>query len=895
MLVRLGGDRRTLGEVAAVCAYAVRRIPNGAAHDRDASVACARLLNLINTAEGDQGDGGATAVLELWAWARASAAMTLADPVARTAYRRIGDLYLDRFRREGERSCLDRAVDAFQLAVLLGAVPTAPVITAPDDRGRNCLGLLGLALRLRFDVAGDVADLDRAISAFRGVLSGDSTGSTPGDEEWAAAVGQLCELLVHRFDHAGDLGDLDEVIKLNTVVRQRHAGPAYAAPGAAAAVSALQRRARITKSSRDARLSAIARWQQSRQDPSRPPLDLPGESAAERARLWAAPDLAEREDLLHRLFEVLSWEGERVTRTGPEFVRINDEMIVAQTMMLQALPDDEPAVHRSEHAMVLGLAHEERYHRDGDPEDAARARPLLAEAARTPGIPVQDRIRCLRGEGELAAEAGDWAASLTAYQLALDQMPLLISRHLPRADYVRLLEKQYGLVTDAASAAVRAGDPRQALELLERGRGLLIGQALDVREQVENPTLMRIAEELSTLAETVPSSGNPAAASPADRRRELGRAWDKEMQRIRSTGGCGTTPQYTGAFEELRRAGDDCPLIIVNVSALGSDALVLNEGALSVVPLPGLTVQELNARVETWYGTVPFAELSPRDEEACAAAQEPLREVLGWLWDAVAGPVLDRLPGVARVRWMPTGALTFLPLHAAGHRDDGVMSRVVSSYTPTVRLLLRDRGKTPAAFPVSLVTAPQQEGLPPLPGVAQEAAGVADAFPQAQAAGSLTRLEGPQATPAAVLDLARRGGWLHFAGHAESGGSDPTRGALRVYGGGVRVAELLSSPVQGGELAYLSACSTTQSYSSTLTDEVIHLGAAFRTAGFRQVIGTLWRVPDGTAATTARLFYQEIRTDSPAQAAHALHRTLASLRRRHPLLPSRWAAYVHLG
>jgi hypothetical protein len=38
--------------------------------------------------------------------------------------------------------------------------------------------------------------------------------------------------------------------------------------------------------------------------------------------------------------------------------------------------------------------------------------------------------------------------------------------------------------------------------------------------------------------------------------------------------------------------------------------------------------------------------------------------------------------------WVPTGNLSYLPLHAAGRDDECVLDRVVSSYTPTVRSLL---------------------------------------------------------------------------------------------------------------------------------------------------------------------------------------------------------------
>jgi hypothetical protein len=78
-------------------------------------------------------------------------------------------------------------------------------------------------------------------------------------------------------------------------------------------------------------------------------------------------------------------------------------------------------------------------------------------------------------------------------------------------------------------------------------------------------------------------------------------------------------------------------------------------------------------------------------------------DVLAWIWDTITGPILDHLGHThpveegrrwPRIWWSPTGPLTVLPLHAAGHHvDDGraVLDRVVSSYTPTVRMLTRAR------------------------------------------------------------------------------------------------------------------------------------------------------------------------------------------------------------
>ncbi|WP_371604901.1 CHAT domain-containing protein [Streptomyces sp. NBC_01220] len=74
------------------------------------------------------------------------------------------------------------------------------------------------------------------------------------------------------------------------------------------------------------------------------------------------------------------------------------------------------------------------------------------------------------------------------------------------------------------------------------------------------------------------------------------------------------------------------------------------------------------------------------------------------MWDAIAEPVLNALDlrettkEGHRLWWAPTGLLTFLPLHAAGHHEerdrDGarpVLDRVVSSYTPALRALREAR------------------------------------------------------------------------------------------------------------------------------------------------------------------------------------------------------------
>jgi CHAT domain-containing protein len=196
---------------------------------------------------------------------------------------------------------------------------------------------------------------------------------------------------------------------------------------------------------------------------------------------------------------------------------------------------------------------------------------------------------------------------------------------------------------------------------------------------------------------------------------------------------------------------------------------------------------------------------------------------------------------------------------------------------------------------MQIVAVAEAPRLPPLPGVTAEADRLAQFFPGAR------ELRNAAATPQAVLEGLADASWVHFACHATND-ADPTRSYLSVHDGEVLVADVLASRSSTGnspkgELAYLSACQTAASAPEAhVPDEVIHLGSAFQVGGFRHVVGTLWSVSDSTAAQTARLFYSGLGTPASAdRAPFAWHHAVQEVRRRYPLLPTRWAPYIHLG
>jgi hypothetical protein len=563
-------------------------------------------------------------------------------------------------------------------------------------------------------------------------------------------------------------------------------------------------------------------------------------------RLRAEPNLAQRVDLLEDLVD-----GLQALMIATPSDKIVDDLVDAHELLLHAIPADD-ALHRDSHGGNLGIVLHERGIRTGRPNDSRNALPYLESAAGNESLDIDSRIDVGRIAGEVAAWLGDWPVAAKALRRAVALLPMLVPQYLSTSDHARRLAPMFGLVSDAATAVLRAGDPVGALELLEQGRGLLIGRAVDARDGASDE-LRRIARELAASPDPhVPHQ--PGQPTEVDRRRALARAWDQELVRIRSLEGFADylAPPRLADLLPAVTAG---PVVTIVVSRFGSNALVLTTaGSVDVVSLPDLTPQLVHDMVENFFQVLPFAELSPQDEVMSAEAQEPLRAVLARLWETVAWPVIKELETSDRVWWVPTGPLAALPLHAAGCDGDSVLDRVVSSYTPTIKLLAASRSRPPRGTNKALLIAvPDAPGLPPLRGTAHEAREVMRRFPDSETVV-------PGASPAEVLVAVGACDWLHVVCHASSIAADPALSALHLHGGNVTARDVLAAGTPGGRLAYLSACATVLA-GTQIADEVIHLGSAFQAAGFRHVVGTLWRVTDGTAARTTELFYETVEAE----------------------------------
>jgi hypothetical protein len=522
--------------------------------------------------------------------------------------------------------------------------------------------------------------------------------------------------------------------------------------------------------------------------------------------------------------------------------------------------------------------------------------------------------------------------------VAVGLLPVVAFHGLGRAAREeQLAQWAGGLAADAAACAILDRRPEAAVELLEQGRSVLWTQALNLRSDVTRLADIApdLAERLASIRQVLDAPMPEAAASAsgpaggtlvaapdgarrqqeaADLRRRKARDWDDTLAQVRALDGF---EHFLAAvpYTELAAAAAGGPAVIVNASPHGCHALIIDSdsGHARVVALPALSLDAAVHHAETMLEALARA----TDPELALLEQEGDRhailDVLDWLWDAIAQPVLAALGHTAapapgspwpRVWWCTTGPLALLPVHAAGRHPrlrtsaagaGSVPDRVISSCTPTLAALARARQPAPPAPARQLaVGMPVTPGQSPLPEVPAELEILARHFPPGN---GNHQLAGPQATRAAVLTAVADHSWVHLACHASQQQADPARSGFALWDGTLTITDLAAQPAQGRDLAFLSACQTAAG-SLLHLDEAIHLAAAMQFLGYRHVIATLWSIADSAAPRIADTVYTALSQDGkpdPGRAAEALHHAIRDLRQANPADPMLWAPYIHLG
>lgn len=209
--------------------------------------------------------------------------------------------------------------------------------------------------------------------------------------------------------------------------------------------------------------------------------------------------------------------------------------------------------------------------------------------------------------------------------------------------------------------------------------------------------------------------------------------------------------------------------------------------------------------------------------------------------------------------------------------------------------------KPPGDAHLLLVTMPKTPGEKDLPYVGAEVSGIINAT---EGLISTKHLESPSSRD--VLEHLGSFNAVHFACHGVSNAKTSSHSHLLLLkDSGERADRLTVQDVSQNnnklsQLAYLSASSTAQNSVLTLVDETIHIASGFQLAGFSHVLATLWPTESEVCKEVAIEFYRSLFNGQDKDAGHrkvgmAFHEAVKRARDKNPLLPSKWAPFVHMG
>ena len=476
------------------------------------------------------------------------------------------------------------------------------------------------------------------------------------------------------------------------------------------------------------------------------------------------------------------------------------------------------------------------------------------------------------------AEEHNHPTVLEAYQTSLSTLDHFTSFNSSLDSRHETMQARVAdLANNAFSCAIRHGDFRMAVELLEQGRGILWNQlarfdisisALESRDNQGRKLGSKFTQLSAELRNHAEGSGE--GMDPYWRVQE---EWQSVVNQIRHPDGFSRF-LLPPRFKDLQQGAEYGPVIIVNASKYTCDAVIVLHARPPVhVPLP-CSLGDVMELCSQFSGLTKVPNAYGDNRETW------LKQMLRELWSLVVKPIVTvlqndlQLPAGSRIWWCPTSKFTILPFHAAGpyrKAEKDFMDIYVSSYAPSLSALIRTRDRirfqreardaSGITNVISFAAVGQARPgasikLSELPEVEREIQKIQNetSIPSGVIFETVT---GDAATIKGAVQAFRDHRWVHLACHGAQDAERPFGSWFAMGDGKLTLMRIIQERYTISEFAFLSACHAAAGDRST-PDEVLHLAAGMQFAGFNGVIGTLWRVDDAVAHQVVTRFYREM-------------------------------------
>ncbi|KAF5571365.1 30S ribosomal S17P protein [Fusarium phyllophilum] len=725
------------------------------------------------------------------------------------------------FERTGSIADLDHAIERTHESV---ASTPRSYLQLP-----NRLNSLGNQLRARFQRTGAMHDLEHAINVAEKAIK----FATKTHPHYPTYLSSLANKLSLRFERTGEVHHLDRAIDL---IEEAIQGHPLSRDSLAAFYNNLGSSLR-TRYEIVGRESDIAR-------------------AIEACNKAVGLTARDHPDVFSYLNNIGNAFGSRFNKT--DSLGDLDVCIENITEAVKAMPQDLP--DRSVMINNLGNWLDKRFEVTKAAGDRDSQIYWFLEAWYSKAGAPSQRIRAAGSAAYIYIQREEWEKASTLLRDAVLLLPKASPRFLAHTDKQSLLSSLSGLTSMAVAAVLSANKgPYRALRLLELGRGLISGFVMDIRTDVSElaSEYPELAKEFDRLRDEMGQiqSGIDLSAKKA------GEEFNEFLGEIRGKFGFETF-LLPPTEAELMEAATLDPIIVINVSFYRCDAFIVESTGIRTIELPDLSQGKLRA-----WASLP-------------SARSELGSRLEWLWDSLCHPYLDALglkspvldDNWPHIWWIPTDALSCIPIHAAGRYNQGstetVLDRTISSYALTIKSLLHGEEAGSYFYPGKLPYAENEINM------VKQMCPTLDLKPII-----------PKSTKEEVLATLETCRIFHFAGHGRLNQAEPSKSCLCLDDwktNPMTVQDIRGKNVERTQpfLANLYACRTGTNMESRLSDEGIHLVGAFHLTGFRHVIGTLWEVSDKHCVGVAETFYETLRDEgmTDLSVCRGLHQALRKLR-----------------
>ncbi|KAK5633090.1 hypothetical protein RRF57_008804 [Xylaria bambusicola] len=690
----------------------------------------------------------------------------------------LGLAHLTQFRNSAEISSLEAATSLFELAVELSL----------ESSKTRMLSLSNLAdaLGLRFEWTGESETLDIAVSRYRSLAS----LRNPNAAEWAINLQNLGNILLYAYGRhlSSELLD-DAVHNLDQALTKHPKGHVEAAVTHSLLCNALTIRYRDTKSKQRQGsdiLLAIDHGESSiglisADDPHVPHL----RHVLSQAYLtkWDANGRKANEDLLKAVHH-----SEKGLEATPEDAPDRALYLICHGNLLSGqLFEDDPEVNPSAFTEPLRLY-----------EEAVN---LLN------GLPLI-RIHAARKAIRIRREMGKWEDAEPIGRTAMELLPLACGRYMSLQDQLDMISSTSGLASEICSLMIQVDKPEEALRHLEAGRAMLLGFAMDNSDEVLAlaATHENLAKEFIGVKAKLRIPPHLQGCSLGELKLRERRAAEADLinclRKIRNIDGHRNF-LLEPTIDRMKSCSKEGAVVIVNISYMRSDAIILVDSGIRILPLPNLQIEKVvdfGVQLNASFSIVDFSVKRAHKVLSKKVPKQPQQAspgFLDWLWASCVRPVFDELKNsgatpadgnLPRIWWIGSGAAAGFPFHAAAsetERGQDALSLSISSYTPSIKTLLHARQRSarvralrnkinPGKLDLTVITMETTpSGHAPLPGVRKESEVVMNL-----AKGKLNCRHLPQPTANFALQAIARSDIVHFACHGVADKGDPSQSHL---------------------------------------------------------------------------------------------------------------------